>query len=172
MRRRTSDDRDAPVAGRRPRGDGLAVIPDTIPTSPSGRAARTANVTAGRPSPLARRQETRAMHLQPPRHERPTPISRHHRYEERSVMTYQPLTYLTAEARRQQMMAEAEMARSVAQAQPARTARPAAIVAAVRRQIGTALVQTGERLQGAGTAPELEVELDTNPSGGVLRLAR
>lgn len=87
-------------------------------------------------------------------------------------MTYQPLTYLTAEARRQQMMAEAEMARSVAQAQPARTARPAAIVAAVRRQIGTALVQTGERLQGAGTAPELEVELDTNPSGGVLRLAR
>ena len=88
-------------------------------------------------------------------------------------MTYQPLSYINAETRRQALLAEADRARTVAQARAARTTRgSAAVVATLRRAVGTALVLTGERLQGARTGSASELELDANPTAGVLRLAR
>ena len=133
---------------------------------------RFAIVTNGRRTPPGHPKEHRAMHPSHPSHPRPTPISRHRRYEERSAMTYQPLTDLYAENRRQDLVAEAEHARTIARARATRTDRGPATIVALRRQIGTALVQTGERLQGARGAGAADLELDADPTAGVLRLAR
>ena len=174
MRGQITDDRTGPVAARRhDGGEGLTMIPNTRPTT-DGRPERAAIVAAGQRTPPERPKERPAMSPSARSQPRPTPISRHRRYEERFAMTYQPLAYINAESRRQSMLAEAERERTVAQARAAaRTNRASAIVvAALRRAVGTALILTGERLQGAraGDAPELE--LDATPPAGVLRLAR
>ena len=86
-------------------------------------------------------------------------------------MNLQPLSYMNAETRRQHLLAEAETERAIARA-AAPDGRPTAtVVATVRRIVGAALVQTGERLAGARDAGA-ELVLDAHPSAGVLRLAR
>jgi len=137
------------------------------------RDERAAIVTPGWRTPPGRPKEHRAMHPTSRSQPRPTPISQHRHYQERHAMTYQPLTYMHAEARRQHMLAEAEHERTIAQARATtRTDRGSAAIAALRRQIGTALVQTGERLQGVRVAGAAEPELDANPTVGIPRLAR
>ena len=89
-------------------------------------------------------------------------------------MAYQMLPYMTAEARRQDMLAEAERARTVAEAQVTTRAdrrTAATAVAAMRRRIGTAMVRAGERLQGAHGA-EAVPSGDAPSAAGALRIAR
>lgn len=81
------------------------------------------------------------------------------------------LPHLYAEARRQELLAEAEQARRVSQLAPrgaSRRSGVASAVAMVRRQVGSALVRAGERVQGVGGEPAR----DALPSIGTLRAAR
>jgi hypothetical protein len=94
--------------------------------------------------------------------------------KEPTAMLYTPhqgpgLPQIYAESRRHDLMAEAARARLANQATrgaaPRRSA--AAAVTTLRRQIGSFLVQAGERVQGAGACPPAD-------AGGVgtLRTAR
>ena len=177
MRRRNADDQMTPMVGlglvrRGPdEGDGSAGSAYTKPARAGG-AERAATVAAaGRIVPFGRPKERRAMHPSQPR---PTPISRHPRYEERSAMAYQMLSYMTLEARRRDMLAEAERARTIAEASAAtRVGRRtvATAVATMRRHVGTAMVCAGERLQGAQGA-EAVPSADARSTVGALRIAR
>lgn len=74
------------------------------------------------------------------------------------------LPQIYAESRRHDLMAEAARARLVNQAtrgDAARRSATAAAVATLRRQIGTLLVQAGERVQGAGACPPADAGLRT-----------
>ena len=77
--------------------------------------------------------------------------------------------HIVADARRRDLLAEAEQARRVAMAMPAGRDRPAhVLVVAVRRGIGGALVGIGRRVQGVH-AP---VDALPNAAIGGLRIAR
>ena len=84
------------------------------------------------------------------------------------------LSHVYAESRRQDMLAEAERARTVAEAQVTTRAdrrTAATAVAAMRQRIGTAMVRAGERLQGAHGA-EAVPSGDAPSAAGALRIAR
>ena len=78
------------------------------------------------------------------------------------------LNHIHAEARRWDLLAEAERDRR-AEMVAARPSVAGIVVAALRQYVGTALVRVGERVQGAGGA---EPAADVLPSIGTLRAAR
>lgn len=84
-----------------------------------------------------------------------------------SLHTSPNLHFAHAEFRRQEMLAEAERARRLAQAAPKASRRPFGL-AAMRLQLGSALVRAGQRLQGAGAAEPA----DAFPAVGSLRVVR
>ncbi len=161
-------------------GEGVAhtmsFMTDGAPVADGQRVAITTTTLrrAGRP---AHAMEQRPMHPRPLSGNRvPTPIDRY-RTTERPTMNAADLnlTYLRANARRRELLAEAEYARAVAQAtatrRPVGTRTP---IAVLRRYAGTALVRAGERLQGAQRREAMsELDLDTASAiGGALRIAR
>ena len=79
------------------------------------------------------------------------------------------LNQIHAEARRGDLLAEAERDRRAELVAVARPSAAGAVVAALRQYVGTALVRVGERVQGAGAA---EAAADVLPSIGTLRAAR
>ena len=85
------------------------------------------------------------------------------------------LNHLYAEARRHDLLAEAERARRLAQAAPAKARRSvaAAAVVALRYRIGIALVRAGNRIaQGAHGTGAVKPVADGVPSIATLRCAR
>ena len=79
------------------------------------------------------------------------------------------LNQVYAEARRWDLLAEAERDWHAELAAAARPSVAGIVVAALRQYVGTALVRVGERVQGAGPA---EPAADVLPSIGTLRGAR
>ena len=76
-----------------------------------------------------------------------------------------------AEMRRRDLLAEAERERraSAGRTETERVSRVTAVVAVARRQVGNALVRTGERVQGVNHADGAASAL---PATGVLRPVR
>lgn len=77
------------------------------------------------------------------------------------------LPHIHAEARRHDLLNEAERQRRVNQALTIES-RPIVAITTLRRAIGTALVRVGERVQGVGAARAT----DRLPSAATLRIAR
>lgn len=100
-------------------------------------------------------------------------IKRSAALQEQNAMyqTHPTLTSAVAEMRRQDLLTQAEQARRVQSARTGtdRTSRVTAVVAVARRQVGNALVRTGERVQGVSHA---ESAASTLPATGALRGAR
>lgn len=76
------------------------------------------------------------------------------------------LHYAHAEARRREMLHEAEQARRLAQV--ASRPRRSIGIAAMRRQVGAMLVHAGQRIQGVGAAEPA----DARVAAGTLRVVR
>ncbi len=85
--------------------------------------------------------------------------------------THPTLTAAVAEMRRRDLLAEAEQERRIAATQtgPQRGSRVTTVVAIARRQVGYALVRTGERVQGVSRA---EGAANGLPATGALRIVR
>ncbi len=81
------------------------------------------------------------------------------------------LSAAVAEMRHRDLLAEAEQERRISASRTGteRVSRVTAIVAITRRQVGNALVRTGERVQGASHA---DGEANALPGTGVLRPVR
>ncbi len=81
------------------------------------------------------------------------------------------LSSAAAEMRRRDLLAEAEQERRITASRTGteRVSRVTAVVAIARRQVGNALVRTGERVQGASHADGAANGL---PATGVLRAVR
>jgi hypothetical protein len=137
-----------PPSTRRPSttGDDRAMHLTLVPTATGGRAGFPRTTTDTRRAPgSAVPKEPTAMY---------------------SVHQGHSLPYLYAESRRRDMLAEAEQARRLAQAASVAPRRFA--VAALRRQVGAALVRAGQRVQGVGAGQPA----DALPTIGTLRGAR
>ena len=175
MRANDANDRTLQVGAsspvRRREGDRSAMRSTAASTPIIGRAGRDPIVTNGRPEVPTHRKEFRVMRSST---SRLTSIDRHPRFQERNVMSSQGhpmLNYSYAEARRREMLAQAERSLILNEARAGNRgqSRIAAVAAVARRAAGAALVLAGERLQGAHRASG---EAQRSPTVGTLRIAR
>ena len=149
MRTQDRDSEPIPFPTRRPlvKGDGRAMHLRLVADPPNYRSGVNAAfpTVVVRPSTASRETTDMYAHLNP------------------------NLNHVYAEARRRDLLAEAERDRRAELVAAARPSVAGIVVAALRQYVGTALVRVGERVQGAGAG---EPAADVLPSIGTLRAAR